>query len=78
MLGNKILEAMLQIALERPDEGIDGIISDVVPLWNNDSKYRFLCTNYSYYLSSPNAPRVSDVSCSFGAVDTNGSGTQIS
>jgi hypothetical protein len=32
MLGNKNLEAMLQIALEGPKEGVDDIISDVVPL----------------------------------------------
>ena len=38
-LGIKNLEAMLWIALERVDEGVDDIISDVVPLWKNDSKY---------------------------------------
>ena len=31
-LGSKNLEAMLRIALEGPNEGIDDIISDVVPL----------------------------------------------
>ena len=30
MLGSKNLEAMLQIALEGPDEGIGDIINDVV------------------------------------------------
>jgi hypothetical protein len=30
MLGDKNLEAMLRIALEGPDEGIDDIINDVV------------------------------------------------
>jgi hypothetical protein len=28
-------------------------------------------------LNSPNTMSVSDVSCSFGAIDTNGNGTQI-
>ena len=41
MLGNKNLEAMVRIALEGPDEGVDDIISDGVPLWKNDSNYRF-------------------------------------
>jgi hypothetical protein len=41
MWGSKNLEAMLWIALERPDEGIDGIISDIVPFWKNDSKCCF-------------------------------------
>ena len=40
-LGSKNLEAMLQIALEGPDEGVDDIINGVVPLWKNDNKYRF-------------------------------------
>ena len=31
------IKAMLQIALDGPDD----IISDVVPLWKNDSKYLF-------------------------------------
>jgi hypothetical protein len=39
--GNKNLEAMLRIALEGPDKGVDDIISDVVPLWKNDRLYRF-------------------------------------
>ena len=69
---------MLRIALEGPDEGIDDIISDVVPLWKNDSLYHFLNANPSFYLNSPSALSVSDVSCLFGAVDTNNSGTQIS
>jgi hypothetical protein len=41
MLGNKNLETMLRIALERLDEEVDDIIDDVVPLWKNDSNYRF-------------------------------------
>ena len=41
MVGNKNLEGMLWIALEGPDEGVDDIVSDVVPLWKNDSKYHF-------------------------------------
>ena len=77
-LGNKNLKGMLRIALEGSNEGIDNIISDDVPLWKNDSEYCFLYANPSSYLKSPNTPSVSDVSCSFGAVDTNGNGTQIS
>ena len=41
MLGNKNLEAMLRIALGGLDEGVDDIITDVVPLWKNDGNYRF-------------------------------------
>ena len=63
---------MLRVALEGPVEGIDDIIGDVVPLWENDCKYRFLYANPSSYLNSPNSL------CLFGVVDTNGSGTHIS
>ena len=76
-LGSKNLKAMLRIALERPIEGVYDIISDIVPLWKNDIKYRFLYANPSFYLNSPNTPGVSDVSCSFGTVDINGNDTQI-
>ena len=38
----------------------------------------FLYANPSSYLNSPNTLSVSDVSCSFGTVDTNDNGTQIS
>ena len=76
-LGSKNLKAMLQIALEWPDEGIDDIISDDVPLWKNYNRCHFLYANPSSYLNSPNTPSVSDVSCLFGVVDTNGNGTQI-
>ena len=69
---------MLQIVLEGPDEGIDDIISDVVPLWKNVNKHHFLYANPSSYSNSPNIPSASDVSCSFRAVDTNGNGTYIS
>ena len=69
---------MLQIALEGPNEGVDDMISDIVPLWKNDSLYRCLYANPSSYLNSLDTPSVSDVSCSFGALDTNGNGTQIS
>ena len=69
---------MLRIALEGSDEGVDDIISDDVPLWKNDNKYRILYANPSSYLNSPNTLSVSDVSCSFGAVDTNGNGMHIS
>jgi len=66
---------MLQIALEGPHEVIDDIISNAALIWKNDSKYRFLYANPSSYLNSPNGPNVSDASRSFGAVDTNSSGT---
>jgi hypothetical protein len=77
-LGNKNLEAMLRIALEGPDECVDDIINNVVPLWKNDNEYRFLYANPSSYLNSPNTLSVTDVSCLFGAVNTNGNGTHIS
>ena len=67
-LGSKDFEAMLQIALEG---GLDDIISDDVPLWKNDNKYHFLYANPSSYLNYPKTPSVSDVSCSFGAIDIN-------
>jgi hypothetical protein len=69
---------MLWIALEWLDEGIDDIISDAIPLLKNDNEYHFLYVNPSSYLKSPNTPSVSDVSCSFGAVDTYSIGMQIS
>ena len=53
-------------------------INDVVPLWKNDSNYRFLYANPYSYLNSPNTPSVSDVSCALRAVDTNNNGPQIS
>jgi len=77
-LGSKNLDAMLRIALEGPDEEVDDIIDDAIPLWKKDSKYRFLYANPSSYLKSLNTVSVNDVSCSFGAIDTNGNGTQIS
>ena len=40
-LGSKNLKAMLRITLEGPDEVVDDIVSDNVPLWKNDSKYHF-------------------------------------
>jgi ferredoxin-thioredoxin reductase catalytic subunit len=69
---------MLRIALEGPDEEVDDIICDVIPLWKKDSKYCFLYVNPSSYLNSPNTVSMSDVPCLFGAIDTNGNGTQIS
>jgi hypothetical protein len=43
-LGSKNLDAMLRIALEGPDEEVDDIIGDAIPLWKKDSKYRlFVC-----------------------------------
>jgi hypothetical protein len=41
-LGSKNLDAMLRISLEGPDEEVDDIIGDVIPLWKKDNKYRFL------------------------------------
>jgi hypothetical protein len=37
-LGIKNLDAMLRIALEGPDEEVDDIIGDAIPLWKKDSK----------------------------------------
>ena len=65
---------MLRIALEGPNEGIDDIISDDVPLWKNDSKYHFQYVNPSSYLNSPNTPSMGNVSCLFGTIDTYCSG----
>jgi hypothetical protein len=76
-LGDKNLDAMLRIALEGLDEEVDNIIGDAIPLWKKDSKYRFLYANPSSYLNSLNIVSVSDVSSSFGVIDTNGNGTQI-
>jgi hypothetical protein len=39
-------------------------------------KYIFLYVNPSSFLNSPNTMSVSDVSYSFGAIDTNGNDTQ--
>ena len=69
-LGSKNLEAMLRM-------------SHFVSLTKSHFERRivntiFLYVNPSSYLNSPNTLSVSDVSCSFGAVDTNGNGTQIS
>ena len=64
--------------LGRPDEEVDDIFGNAIPLWKKDSKYRFLYANSSSYLNSPNTVSVNDVSCSFGLIDTNGNGTQIS
>ena len=69
---------MLRIALEGPNEGIDDIINDDVPLWENDNNHRFLYVDPSSYLNSPNTPSVSDVFCSFGVVDTSINDTHIS
>ena len=77
-LGSKNLNAMLRIALEGPDEGVDDIIGDAIPLWKKDNKYGFVYSNPSSNSNSTNTVSVSDVSCSFGAIDTNGNDTQIS
>jgi hypothetical protein len=71
-LGSKNLDAMLRITLEGPDEEVDDI-----PLWKKDNKYHFLYANPSSYLNSSNTVSANDVSCSFGAIDTNGNGTQF-
>jgi hypothetical protein len=46
-LGSKNHDAMLRIALERPDGEVDDIIGDAIPLWKKDSKYCFLYANPS-------------------------------
>jgi hypothetical protein len=56
------LSGMMRIALEGPNEEVDDIIGDAIPLWKKDSKYRFLYVNPSSYLNSPNTVSVSDVS----------------
>jgi hypothetical protein len=76
-LDSKNLNAMLQTALERPDEAVDDIIGDATPFWKKDCKYHFLYVNPSSYLNFPNTVGVSDVSCSFGAIDTNSNGMQF-
>ena len=65
-LGSKNLDAMLRIALEGPDEEVDDIIGDAIPLWKKDNKYRFLYGIPSSYLNYPNTVTVSEMSCSFG------------
>ena len=77
-LGSKNLDAMLRIALEGPNEGVDDIIGDAIPLWKKDSKCCLLYANPSSSLNSPNTVSLSDMSCLFGASDTNVNGTQIS
>ena len=42
-LGNKNLDAMLQIVLEGPNEGIDDVTGDAIPFWKKDNKYGFFC-----------------------------------
>jgi hypothetical protein len=69
---------MLRIALKGPNEEVDDMIGDAIPLWKKDKYVPFLYANPSSYLNSPNTVSVSDVSCSFEAINTNGNGTQIS
>ena len=59
ILGSKNLEAMLRIALERPNENFDNIFEEAIFLWKSVTKYRFLYANPSLYVSS-----ASDASCS--------------
>jgi len=68
-LGNKNLEAMLRIALEGPDEHVGDLVCDAIPLWKNDSKYRFLYANPASHLNARNGPSASDDFCSAGALD---------
>jgi len=77
-LGNKNLEAMLQIALEGLDDEVDDVLCDVVFLWKNNSKYRFLYANLSLYLNGLGGFHVSSASFSFGVLYIDGSGTQMS
>ena len=53
---------MLRIALEGPDEKFDNIIDEAIPLWKSGTKYQFLHTNPSLYVSS-----ASDASCSISS-----------
>ena len=76
-LDSKNLDAMLWIAFEGSNEGVNDIIGDTIPLSKKDSVYRFLYANPSSYLNSPNTLSVSDVYCLFGAIDTNGNHMQI-
>jgi len=77
-LGNKNLEAMLQIALEGPNDEVDDVLCDTVLLWKNDSKYRFLYANPSSYLNGSGGLSVSSASFSSRALCIDGSGTQMS
>jgi len=71
-LDSKNPEAMIQIAFEGLIEEVDDIISDVIPIWKNDTKYRFLFANHSSYLNSLNEPNISNTSYLSGALHTNG------
>ena len=65
-LGSKNLEALLRVALEGPDEEYDGIIEDAIPIWKNETKYKFLYANPATYLSnSAPSPSASNASSSY-------------
>jgi hypothetical protein len=67
-LGSKNLEALLRIALEGPKE-FDDILQDAIPLWKNETKYKFFYANPSIYLSTPaTSLSASNASSSFGDV----------
>ena len=57
------MEATLRIALKGPNENFDNIIEEAIPLWKNETKYRFLYANPSCYMSF-----ASDAFCSITSV----------
>ena len=54
---------MLRNALEGPYENFDIIIEKAIPLWKNETKYRFLYAKPSRYMSP-----ASNASCSVTSV----------
>jgi len=72
-LGSKNLEALIIIALEGPEEKYDDVIQDAISLWKKETKYKFLYTNPSTYLSTPStSPSFSDAIASFGDINQQG------
>ena len=57
------MEAILRISSEGPYENFDNIFEEAIPLWKNGTKYRFLYSNHSRYMSF-----TSDVVCSILSV----------
>jgi hypothetical protein len=50
-VGSKNLEALLRVALEGPEEEYDAILMDVIPMWKNETKYKFLYADLATYQS---------------------------